>query len=217
MRFGRAREILLGRAHIEKAKGSDLENENYCSKSGEVWIHGQPCSQGTRTDLEKVVHLIEGGERNIQKLAVQCPIAYIKYYKGIGAFLRMRAPAMPRSFKTECYYLWGPPGSGKSRTANEEAMSRGTVYYKPRGEWWDGYEQQDSVIIDDFYGWIKYDEMLKICDRYPYQVPVKFGFEIFNSKYIYITSNVSIEECYRFIAYDPAALKRRMTKIVYME
>ena len=64
----------------------------------------------------------------------------------------------------------------------------GRIYYKPRGDWWDGYKQHECVIIDDFYGWIKYDDLLKICDRYPYQVPVKGSFEQFTSKYIWITS-----------------------------
>lgn len=108
-------------------------------------------------------------------------------------------------------YFYGEPGSGKSRRALAEATAAGGgIYYKPRGEWWDGYEQQENIIIDDFYGWIKYDEMLKICDRYPYRVPVKFGFEIFNSKRIWITSNSPIDTVYRFIAYDSTAFRRRI-------
>ena len=42
-----------------------------------------------------------------------------------------------------------------------------STYYKPRGEWWDGYEQDKLVVMDDFYGWIKYDELLEITDHYP--------------------------------------------------
>lgn len=217
-RFKRAREIFGGRAHIEKAKGNDLENQVYCSKGGQIWEHGRPSAQGTRSDLETVVSHIEGGESDLKNVALLCPVAFIKYFKGIREYIRIRHAAMDRDFPTECYYIWGPPGSGKSRTALQQAKEAGgTIYYKPRGDWWDGYEQHDNVIIDDFYGWIKYDEMLKICDRYPYRVPVKFGFEIFNTKRIYITSNSSIETAYRFPGYDCTALKRRMKKIVYME
>lgn len=50
--------------------------------------------------------------------------------------------------------------------AADLAAQPGEIYYKPRGELWDGYHQQPSVIIDDFYGWLKYDELLKISDRY---------------------------------------------------
>lgn len=106
----------------------------------------------------------------------------------------------------------GETGAGKSRTAAEVA-SDGTTYYKPRGEWWDGYQQQNTVIIDDFYGWIKYDEILKICDRYPYQVPIKGGYEQFTSKRIIITSNEPIENWYKGDWYKEEqlkALKRRI-------
>lgn len=213
-RFRRVREIFGGRAHIEKAKGTDLENQAYCSKGSDIWTSGQPCTQGNRTDLQEVVSLIEGGERDFKAVALQCPTAFIKYFKGIREYLRIYHPITERDFATECYYLWGPPGSGKSRRALQEAQNHGgAIYYKPRGDWWDGYEQQPNVIIDDFYGWIKYDEMLKICDRYPYRVPVKFGFEVFNSKRIWITSNSPLEVAYRFPGYDCKALKRRMTKI----
>ena len=106
----------------------------------------------------------------------------------------------------------GETGAGKSRTAAEVATD-GTTYYKPRGEWWDGYQQQNTVIIDDFYGWIKYDEILKICDRYPYQVPIKGGYEQFTSKRIIITSNEPIENWYKGDWYKEEqlkALKRRI-------
>ena len=41
------------------------------------------------------------------------------------------------NIKTLVYYFWGPPGSGKSRRALEEAKATNQpIYYKPRGLWW---------------------------------------------------------------------------------
>lgn len=214
-RFNRIRQIFGGRAHIERAKGTDLENKEYCSKGGDVWECGTPCAQGTRTDLEKVVSVIEGGERSLKNLAIQFPIAYIKYYKGIEQYIRIAHGNSERDFKTEVFYFWGPTGTGKSRKAREESLALGDTYYKPRGEWWDGYTGQPCVVIDDFYGWIKYDELLKICDRYPYRVPVKGGYENFVSKYIWITSERCLEEVYRFLGYDCSSLRRRLNKEIF--
>ena len=76
--------------------------------------------------------------------------------------------------------------------------------------------QQTSVIIDDFYGWIKYDELLKICDRYPHKVPIKGGYEEFTSKHIFITSNVDVPDLYKFVGYNTAALDRRITNKEYI-
>nr|WBG01468.1 replication-associated protein [Army ant associated cyclovirus pff-3] len=217
-RFNSVRALFGGRAHIEKAKGTDLDNKTYCSKSGEVWMHGEPGHQGTRTDLQEVVSCIEGGEKNLKRLAVQFPVAYIKYFKGIEQYIRIAHGSGERDFKTEVFFYYGATGLGKSRAAREESQATGDeTYYKPRGEWWDGYCGQPNVVIDDFYGWIKYDEMLKICDRYPYRVPVKGGYENFVSKRIWITSNYGLDRIYRFIGYDCRPLERRMTKIIFFE
>jgi hypothetical protein len=56
-----------------------------------------------------------------------------------------------RNFKTIVYVVVGAPGSGKSHFNYAASTARGSVYYKSRGEWWDGYEGQESVVIDDFY------------------------------------------------------------------
>lgn len=100
------------------------------------------------------------------------------------------------------------------RSSQERGTGMEKVFYKQRGEWWDGYKQQPFVIIDDFYGWLKYDELLKICDRYPYRVPVKGSFEEFNSEAIWITSNITVDCWYKFPGYDPAALMRRITRYI---
>lgn len=91
---------------------------------------------------------------------------------------------------------YGETGSGKSRTASELCSGQ-SVYYKPQGDWWDGYRGQDNVIIDDFYGWMRYDEILRICDRYPHQVPIKGGFKEFVAKRIFFTSNEPIENWWK--------------------
>ena len=120
-------------------------------------------------------------------------------------------------FSLNCGCIGDHPDRGKSRRALEEATAWGeSIYYKPRGLWWDGYEQQICVIIDDFYGWIKYDEILKICDRYPYKVQVKGAFQEFTSKYIWITSNCDTDDWYRFSGYSNAALERRITVKEYL-
>ena len=166
--------------------------------------------QGRRSDLLEIVQLVQSGETSMERIARECPVQVIKYYKGIEAYIRLTRPIPERDFKTEVRFYYGRPGSGKSRRAITEAKATGgRIYYKPRGDWWDGYKQHECVIIDDFYGWIKYDDLLKICDRYPYQVPVKGSFEQFTSKYIWITSNVGLENIYRFIGYDCTAIKRR--------
>nr|WCI99962.1 MAG: replication-associated protein [nabpantry virus 15] len=188
MRFSTIKKHLHNTIHIEKANGSDEENQRYCSKAGDVFEQGTPYTRGQRTDLHTLVDDIQSGIRTYTDIATKHPTAYIRYHRGIHAYLKAAFPIEPRSYKTDVYYFWGPPGSGKSRRALEEAQIQKpeSIYYKPRGPWWDGYQQQTCVIIDDFYGWIKYDELLKICDRYPHKVEIKGGYEEFTSKFVCI-------------------------------
>ncbi|AGJ74752.1 replication-associated protein [Dragonfly associated cyclovirus 4] len=219
MRFSTIKKHLHNGIHIEKANGSDEDNKRYCSKAGEIFETGNPQSQGKRNDLQSVVDTIQSGTTNIKQIASLHPTAFIKYFRGIKEYLRSVVPIQPRFFKTEVYYYVGLPGTGKSRTALEEAQAHApdSIYYKPRGLWWDGYQQQKCVIIDDFYGWIKYDEMLKIMDRYPYQVQVKGGFEEFTSEKLWITTNVDTDFLYKFEGYNTTAFDRRITIKKYFE
>jgi len=149
---------------------------------------------------------------SIKEVAETSPGTFIKYHRGIREWKRVCKPQTPRDFKTLVWVFVGKTGVGKTRLAKSLASETETktFYFKPRGDWWDGYEQQESVIIDDFYGWVKFDELLRVCDRYPMLVPVKGGFEVFNSKWIYITSNIPVSKWYRFRDYDPAPLYRRI-------
>uniref|UniRef100_A0A8A4WMM2 Replication-associated protein n=1 Tax=Grus japonensis Circoviridae sp. TaxID=2815001 RepID=A0A8A4WMM2_9CIRC len=168
---------------------------------------GLPTAQGQRSDLQALVAYIEDESHSIPDIATEFPGMYIRYSRGIRDLHAILHPTPPRIDKTKLVILCGPPGTGKSRLA--AACARGDAYYKPHGMWWDGYKQHRFVIIDDFYGWIKYDDLLKITDRYPYRVPVKGGFEVFNSDYVFITSNQQCDKWYKFENYEPSALQRR--------
>nr|ATQ39402.1 replicase [Cyclovirus sp.] len=219
MRFSTIKKHLSDAIHIEKANGSDIQNQEYCRKAGTWFEQGTPIKQGQRSDLESVISTISSGKNTARDIAELHPVSFIRYFRGISEYLRLIQPVPVRDFPTTVHYFWGPPGSGKSRRALAEAqnIARDSIYYKPRGLWWDGYKQQQCVVIDDFYGWIKYDEMLKIMDRYPYKVQIKGGFEEFTTKNIWITSNVDTDQLYKFIGYNSAAFDRRITLKEYMD
>lgn len=211
--FSSIKLIVGNSAHIEPSKGNDEQNKEYCSKSGDYWEHGVPCKQGQRTDLEAVVDTIRQSGR-IRDVVESHPVSYIKYHRGIEKCFGYLAERTQRDWKTEAIVYYGDAGSGKSRTAKEVAEARGyKIYYKPRGNWWDNYKGEEAVIIDDFYGWLSYDEMLRILDRYPLQIPIKGGYVEFVGKLVIITSNRSVREWWKgewFNEYTYAAIKRRL-------
>lgn len=215
IRFKAAKTLLGERAHIERARGSDSDNRKYCTKGGDYIEDGSPQQQGQRNDLANCAQAIAKGF-SLKRVAEEFPTQYIRYERGIRAYRDIICPPPERSTKTIVSVCVGKPGTGKSHFCREQTLKSGEeTYYKPRGDWWDGYRQQPNVVIDDFYGWIKYDELLKICDKYPYRVPVKGSFEVFNSTRIYITSNSYVSDWYKFEGFEQDAILRRLNDYLY--
>lgn len=188
-----------------------MDNEKYCSKDGDIYLAiGKPSARGKRTDLDAAVEHLKVNGGNMFKLATDMPSLYIRYWRGFNQWVDVARIQTPRDFKTNVTLYVGPPGCEKSRACADAFPAGQDVFYKTRGEWWDGYSGQDTVIMDDCYGWMKYDEMLRICDRYPHRVPVKGSCVQFMAKNICITSNSHVDQWYTFEKFDPAALMRRI-------
>jgi hypothetical protein len=211
--------------HIESVRGPVSKYIEYCdkprTKTGSAipfakW--GDPPTQGKRSDILALrTHYREGGDL---KAAVEdddlCAVA-LRHPHACEKLRRIYQPV--RTSMTELYIYWGPTGTGKSHLAYEDGLAIGEVYHKPTGPWWDGYRGQPVVIFDDFRGECSLAEMLRLCDKYPHQVPVKGGFEQFTSTRIYLTSNLSPDEFWNAEqkGYDPsyAALRRRITNCTH--
>nr|QGR26085.1 replication-associated protein [Gull circovirus] len=179
---------LFPRAHFEKARGSDQQNADYCGKDGEILTMIGTPSDNKPSDLAGAVAAVKRGSQ-MSEIAREFSEVFVKYGRGLRD-LRLLIGCPPRDFKTEVIVLIGPPGCGKSKLANE---MEGSKFYKMKGDWWDGYDNQDIVIIDDFYGWLPYCECLRLCDRYPHRVPVKGAYVEFTSKKIVFTSNRHVD------------------------
>lgn len=122
--------------------------------------------------------------------------------------------AKPEAIVREVYVFYGPTGVGKSRKAWNEAGI--DAYPKdPRSKFWDGYNGQKNVVIDEFRGGIDISHMLRWLDRYPVLVEVKGSSVVLKAEKIYITSNLSVDEWYPGLDKGTLeALKRRL-KVTY--
>lgn len=212
-------------AHIESLRGPVPKYIDYCNKESSKTngvephtIFGELPSQGKRSDIISLRdHYQNAGDF---KSAVEddnlCAVA-LRHPKACENLRRIYQPK--RSTQTELYIYWGDTGTGKSHKAFEEGKELGEVYHKPPGQWWDGYSGQPVVIFDDFRGGCSLDEMLRLCDKYPHQVPIKGGFEQFTSTRIYLTSNLSPDEFWNKEqkGYEASytALERRITNTTH--
>ncbi len=112
--------------------------------------------------------------------------------------------------------IWGEAGSGKTRMAVENNPNHYMLSVPQAGNlWWDGYEGEDVLIIDDFYGGIQYALLLRILDGYQLRIPIKGGFTYALWTKIIITSNKDPREWYQR-GYTKA-LARRINKISHIQ
>lgn len=173
----------LTRARICVANGSDLANQTYCSKEGDKLLeYGIPTEQGKRNDLKEIAQLIKNGDITMEELMFEYPDMYLKYSRSFEKMFN--AVMKPRQSPPEVHWRWGLAGTGKTRYCIEKHSSH---YVKDGTMWWDGYTQQEAIIIDDFDNQIPYRTLLRMLDRYVYQGQVKGGYVQINSPYIYIT------------------------------
>jgi len=101
----------------------------------------------------------------------------------------------PVAMERKVRVFWGATGLGKSRRAWYEAGM--TAYPKsPTSIYWDGYQNHENVVIDEFRGGINISHVLRWFDRYPVCVECKFGACILSARNVWITSNVNPDQWY---------------------
>lgn len=176
-----------GRAHWEIARGDFKANHKYCTKEeGRLegpWERGVRPRPGKRSDLQDIAQMIDQG-KSMAKVAQAYPGDFFRYHAG---FYKYRQETYPqRHGQPNIIILWGPTGCGKSRLVHETFPE---AYRKPKGKWWDGYHTQDTVVFDDFYSWISYDELLRILDWYPLLVQPKNSYVPLRATTFVFTSN----------------------------
>lgn len=209
--------------HLEQMKGTYKQAYDYCCKSdskdasGFEYESGElPDGQGCRNDLNSIVKLLVNKTMTLNEVMIEYPDIYCRYRNGLRDIYSNVCSA-PRNFKSHVTVYYGGSGSGKSMKAFE-CDNPYVLRCSKTGVWWDGYTNNDTVIIDDFYGWIPFNMLLNLLDRYAMKVDIKGGAMEFNSKNIIITSNKSPLDWYPNLSDEHKyALLRRIDNVEYFE
>lgn len=212
--------------HLEGRLGTRDQARDYCMKEDTrcdgPWEYGvwSGKSQGRRTDLANACQLIKTG--GLAPLVEEHPEMFVKYSRGMKEldFMYRQAVSKCADREVKTVVLWGPTGTGKTKAAMSFGKSK--TWYKldmsASGStlWWDGYQGEDVLIMDDFYGWIPHGKLLNILDRYPLRLDVKGSHVWAAWKWVIITSNKEPSSWY-LEGSNFSALERRLTVVHHFE
>lgn len=201
---------LNGRIHWEKLKGKPWQAADYCKKDGDFqeWGEISVKEKQTKKDEDFSVTLnsfLTGGMRKV--MANTPTMGRVRLLEKWATYLE---PS--RNEKPFVHWIWGASGTGKSKLASEYEDQ----YWKDDTKWWDGYDGQETVIIDDFRAHVmRFTYLLRLLDRYPMRVEVKGGYRQMKSKNIIITSIVHPSQVYQMTQEEEPLeqLIRRIDKI----
>ncbi len=196
-RFTRMHYLFLN-AHIESRRGNQKQAIAYCSKEDTrcdgPWENGIKKTPGKRSDLTDFVVSIRRGD-TINQIIDDHGTNLARYTKFYGMVKGAIKPQMRMDLRVELH--WGAPGMGKTRYAYEKYPD---IFPVPIGTnlWFDNYDGQKQILIDDFTGNMKLDHLLQMLDIYRVQIPVKGGYCWLRATTIIITSNVNYTDWYNF-------------------
>nr|AQU11726.1 replication protein [Cruciviridae sp.] len=184
--------------------------------------------QGARTDLKNAkTFVLQPGVTDF-KMYVEdnehshTIAKYYKFFERARLVNQQHIAETSVTEKKEILVIVGPTGTFKSSSARQTAANKNyRIFQLPQPSasgqiWWDGYDNQECVIIDEMSGKFPLLDMLNLTDRYPYMGQVKGGSKYITPKMIIFTANTEPEEWYpRSEAKDRLApLYRRITKRV---
>lgn len=204
----------LPKVRMAARLGSQKAAIAYCKKPDThvegPFEFGEKSTQGVQSGLSTAADMIVGGAR-LRDVALEHPELYVRYARGLGE-LSFMTRAYEERIRPLVWYIYGPPGSGKSYHARRTVFEGNydTVNYVDGR--FVGYYGCENVILDDFDGRIPRQMLMQLLDEGRMTVRTVGGTAIWNPKKIIITSN--FEPSY-YEHYAPLTALYRRLDVIY--
>lgn len=202
------------KAWFKVCSGTLQDQINYCSKDGKYKEWGNVPAQGKRTDLNTVKDEILSLTKRVDDIVVENPMLYHQYGRTLERLEIIAMRKLWRKEMTTCDWYWGGTGVGKSHTAFMDYDPEKVYVWTDDRGWWNGYRQQEIVVINEFRGEISFQMLLQLVDKWPFNVTVRnIGPVPFISKKIIITSCSPPDQVYKRSCDDHDKFDQLMRRI----
>lgn len=218
---------------FQTCNGTPQENKDYCTKDETrkegctPFIYGEvPAEERARNDLKRCAELIS--TNGLDEAIEQMPEKYVQYPRGMESLAHHYKTKKLKTVhrNVEVMVIYGAPGSGKSywaQTFNPNSCYTLPVSRKGSETWFNNYNGEITLIIEDFNGRIDYRSLLQMLDNYPCQVQTKGSHVWAEWQHVIITSNNHPNSWYGIddgdfwnTAQSQGPLQRRIDEIIEM-
>jgi len=207
---------LLPGCHLLIANGTAAENRAYCGKLRDVderpnavfYERGSmPVDPSVKGEAERVRWQTAWDNAKLGKIEDIPPDIRVRQYSSLRRIERDFMPAV-NCLTSPCgVWIYGLSGAGKSRGVLDAFPN---AYPKPRTQWWDGYQGESVVLLDDVDKFdVKLGGMLKHwADCYPFIGESKGGSKKIRPLRLFVTSQYRIEDIWSDQETRDALLRR---------
>lgn len=196
------RDYVFKQGKWEKDKKNETNIEESHVEIGEMLLE----RQGTRTDLEDFISLVESGATDYE-IIKEIP----RFSLDVDKIQKFRYTVLQEKYKNifrklDVTYIWGSAGIGKTSYVMKkygfDKVYRVTDYKHP----FDEYAFQDVLLLDEFRSSLNMTLILNVLDGYPLQLPCRYNNKVACYTKVFIISNVPFQ-----LQYDQLKISEHAT------